>query len=76
MSAVHQDVPVSCPVCGARAVAVVIVVDLQVCSCRWVAVPPRWMVAEGATVESLSRGLVRCPACVPVGFPPPAEEAV
>lgn len=67
MSARQRELYVTCPCCGARAVAIVIEVDLQVCAARWIALPPRWMIADGATVESLTKGLVRCPSCVPTG---------
>lgn len=62
----QRDIPIRCPVCRQRAVAVALDVTFGPFNGSWIVMPDRWAFASGANIESIQRGLVRCPDCAPV----------
>ncbi len=60
----QRDIPVRCPVRKQRAVAVD--VTFGPFDGSWIVMPDKWAFASGANVESIQRGLVRCPECAPL----------
>lgn len=61
----RREVVVRCPVCKAKATAIVADMRFGAFDGSWVSLPNGWFWAIGADVAGLSRGLVRCPECAP-----------